>query len=80
MWCSSPDHYTFPLCSNKNKQTNHVRYSVKCVKNPTTLLLLKKKKKSSFNSLLLFLVKLPVYGHTAHCPYCQALHRINELR
>lgn len=22
MWCSSPDHYTFPLCSNKNKQTN----------------------------------------------------------
>lgn len=21
MWCSSPDHYTIPLCSNKNKQT-----------------------------------------------------------
>lgn len=27
MWCSSPDHYTFPLCSNKNKQTKQTNKS-----------------------------------------------------
>lgn len=50
MWCSSPDHYTFPLCSNKNKQTKQTNKSCALLsevrkKTPQHFYFFKKKKK-----------------------------------